>query len=872
MRFAIFTERPVSRWRLPVALVLVVLVGPPTLARAASFPRPAAEYLPPTGAPTAPGNAFGLSFSDSVIANAPVIAAWNESTRPGESLTLTGIRFTTENGARANQNTTVWISDGSTFIQLTVIKATPTMLTVSIPAHISYGMYFLWVGNAEGMSLPVAINRTNAQWIGPLGNTATAGSVKRVFGKDLSTDHGTTKSYVYLQSPAGGSFVAATVTNVEPYAVTFQVPARLANGNYNVFVHNGHGGGYGWGAPLPLTITTPFVRGSGVIVLSPSGGDDAPAIQAALNTQGGPANGGTVRLSAGTFIINRELSARANVELQGAGKDRTTIRTEFVGSPPEAIQILGNNVEIRGINWQLYSGAPPVYQVISTRPHPSPWQNIKLDDIRISANDPATATWGNINGMVATGMEISNSEFYRELGLTGSDQWVHNNVFHGGTYLGNEAGSDGAINFQYLNRTVIEANTIQTPSWSATPAYGSNIARRVMYGSVNGASTVNLYIAHNTGTDVAPGPGENKGELFLFHGGSAPWYGQVVSNAGTRMTVRTDGLINGQSLPNIYNYSGSYPYRGTTYSGVLSDPLTAVGNEHDVVNPSHYGGRVGMFAAIVGGTGIGQIRQATGVTENTITVASVWRVPPDSTSKVVLLDVYKDILIYDNNIAAFPTSAIGTTANSGASALIVFDGNCWSSVADSNISQRTYGGGSVGAAPLTQSMWNNFQDNQFLALRETGMFVVNTENTPGNTTSQMIGPVTLGNVFRGNTIQITGPQYAVQNPDFSVYQLGTVGGDFAGQNSLYPYPFHLANIFENNTATGGRRGIFAGDWGDTVYRNNNLAVDSSETATPSAAFTPQPFYIGEHATVDLIDNTYSVARAGSLSRGTGRPR
>ena len=727
-------------------------------------------------------------------------------------------------------------------------------MTVTIPSSLTYGMWFLWVGNSAGMSAPVAINRTNPQWVGPLGDTAAPGSLKRVFGKDLSTGHRTTTSYVYLQPEEGGSFVPATVTSVEPYAVEFQVPA-LANGNYLVYVHNGQGGEYGWGTPLSLTIAPQWVRGASVVSVSPSGGDDAPAIQVALSTQSALANGGTVQLSAGTFIIKSQLSIHADVELRGAGKDLTTVQIELADTYNDAIQILGSQVEIQGITWQLYSGTEPIYSIIESRPFPTAWQDITLDDIRISANDPTTAQWVNSNGMIATRLEVSNSEFYRELGLTGSDQWIHNNIFHGGTYLGNGAGSNGAISFQYLNRTAIENNTIQTPTWSATPAYGSNIARRVAYGTVNGASTVNLYIAHNTGIDVAPGPDENSGELFLFHAGSAPWYGQVVSSSGSTMTVRTDGLINGQTLPAIYNYSGSYPYAGTSYSGVLSDPLTAVGYEHNAVTPVL--GQIGMFATIVGGTGIGQIRQVTGVTSDTITVASPWRVPPDNTSMVVLLDVYKDVVIYENNIASFPASAIETITNSGGSTFIVFDGDSWSNVADSNISQRTFNGGRVGGAPLMQSMWNNLQDNQFLALHEDGAFVVNWEDTPANTTSQMIGPVTLGNVFRGNTIQITGPQYAVQNPDFSVYQLGTIGGDWTGQNSLYPFSFHVGNIFENNTATGGRRGIFAGDWGDTLYRNNSLIVDSTETATPTASFTPQPYLISKYATAILSNNSYT---------------
>ena len=662
-------------------------------------------------------------------------------------------------------------------------------------------------------------------------------------------------SHVFLQASGGGPFVPARVTRVDPYAVGFKVP-KLANGNYRVFVHNGHGGNYGWGSPLTLTIATPWARGASAVSVSPSGTDDSAVIQAALDKQAALSNGGTVQLIAGTFVIQHQLSIHAKVKLQGAGKDLTTVQIQLASNYNDAVQIVGSQVEMQGIAWQVVSGVVPTYAIIETRPFLADWQDIRLGDIRIGYS-PAMAATTNVGAVViATRLEVSTSEFYVEFGFTEADQWAHNNTFHGGTYLGNGGGSEAAIELQALDRTVIENNTIQTPMWSTNPAIGSNICRRVAAGTLNVASIVNLYIAHNTGIDVAPGPGENKGELFLLHGGSSPWYGQVVSNAGTTMTVRTDGRIDGQDLLSIYNYGGSI------YSGALADPMPMSGKPV-VLSSARTFGQIGMFATIVGGTGMGQIRQVSGVTSNTISVVSPWRLPPDNTSKVVLTYVYKDIVIYENNIGSFPAAAISKISNSGASTLLVFDGNAWSNVADSNSSQRTFFAGRIGGSALDQSMWNSYQDNHMSELREGGLYLVNWENTPPGATSQMIGPVTLGNVFRGNSVQITGPQHAVQNPDQSVvFQLGSTGGDVwngvQGQTSRYPFLFHVGNIFESNTASGGRRGIYAGDWADTLYMNNSLAVDSATTSTPTAPFSPQPFALGKYSNAKLSNNSYAA--------------
>ena len=44
------------------------------------------------------------------------------------------------------------------------------------------------------------------------------------------------------------------MTQVNPYKVTFTVPGSLSAGDYEVWIHNGHGGQYGWSGPLKFTV------------------------------------------------------------------------------------------------------------------------------------------------------------------------------------------------------------------------------------------------------------------------------------------------------------------------------------------------------------------------------------------------------------------------------------------------------------------------------------------------------------------------------------------------------------------------------------------------------------------------------------------
>ncbi len=128
------------------------------------------------------------------------------------------------------------------------------------PGLPAWSTYFLWPKNSLGYGSPVAVNRTEAWWIGS--DQATQGDTVSVYGRNLSHNNGATTSWVYIQ-PAGASGQWATVTSVNPYRVQFTVPNTLSNGTYQVWIHNGHGGSYGWSGPLTLTVTAPYVWDSG---------------------------------------------------------------------------------------------------------------------------------------------------------------------------------------------------------------------------------------------------------------------------------------------------------------------------------------------------------------------------------------------------------------------------------------------------------------------------------------------------------------------------------------------------------------------------------------------------------------------------------
>jgi hypothetical protein len=147
-----------------------------------------------------------------------------------------------------------------------------------------------------------------------------------------------------LSVPALAAPAPAAPTSIQSHWVHIGPNGKL------VYTHAPHGdripdfssaGYHGGGVALPAVPTRKTV--------APTGADDTPAIQAALDSVANlppDANGsrGAVQLSAGTFHLAATLHITASgVVLRGAGDSGATISTlELTGAPHLAIQIKGD--------------------------------------------------------------------------------------------------------------------------------------------------------------------------------------------------------------------------------------------------------------------------------------------------------------------------------------------------------------------------------------------------------------------------------------------------------------------------------------------------------------------------------------------------
>jgi hypothetical protein len=191
-------------------------------------------------------------------AAAPDVAEWTKTGKPGDLLVITGEDFSTLGGS-AEGDDTEFVIYGQTRLRQGALKDAKIarldgqyasiQLNPNLPAN---SMYFVWPKNADGYGDPVAVNRTEAWWVGP--DRAVPGETISLFGRNLSHDGGTTQSWVYVRPAGEGAGQWVRVTAANPYQVNFEVPEELAPGNYEVWVHNGHGGNFGWSAPLTFAV------------------------------------------------------------------------------------------------------------------------------------------------------------------------------------------------------------------------------------------------------------------------------------------------------------------------------------------------------------------------------------------------------------------------------------------------------------------------------------------------------------------------------------------------------------------------------------------------------------------------------------------
>ena len=200
------------------------------------------------------------------------------------------------------------------------------------------------------------------------------------------------------------------MTAANPYKVDFTVPANLADGSYQVWIHNGHGGNYGWSGPIPLTVNDGMqwatgqtfnvkdygAKGDGVT-------DDEAAIEAAMDAASN-VPWSTVYLPTGTYMVSQGFFPRNQVRWLGDGPKQTSIKCNSNFVNPAAMAAAIVCFSTMGVSDVTFQG------------------------LTINPN-------GNLNRYLTTPIHMRNSDNVRFINVTINAKGYDTADFHASTHL-----------------------------------------------------------------------------------------------------------------------------------------------------------------------------------------------------------------------------------------------------------------------------------------------------------------------------------------------------------------------------------------------------------------------------------------------------
>ncbi|MBP3627482.1 MAG: DUF4469 domain-containing protein [Clostridia bacterium] len=208
--------------------------------------------------------------------------------------------------------------------------------------------------------------------LGDDGSVSTNGGWLRIQGENLYIDDAHTVTVV-AKSVDTGVITPLSVTKVtegDAYSVEVAIPETMAEGKYEVYLHNGYGDNTCWSAPVVFTVgksARSIWRAKGTFNVKDYGakGDDTAndtgaiirAIDAAVKN-----GGGVVYFPKGKYRVISTLVVPQNVSLEGEDLSNTMIFwTAYTWQYGEANKLfsISGNCEIRNLN--IYATRAPEF-------------------------------------------------------------------------------------------------------------------------------------------------------------------------------------------------------------------------------------------------------------------------------------------------------------------------------------------------------------------------------------------------------------------------------------------------------------------------------------------------------------------------------
>jgi hypothetical protein len=264
-------------------------------------------------------------------AGAPPQIVWaSDPIRPDETLVVIGEGFSSNSVVELGVCVDAAKPDVKEWTALQPMQASERALKVLVPKGWPQNMWACRVREAHEVSRVETLNEPEVWWWnGDGGENATPGGWLRVFGKSLNFGG---KGRAQLRGGEGRSIALAPRVS-SGYALDFALPADLAPGDYELYVHNGLGGESAWCRADSVTVRHHSVWKSDLFNVKNFGPKPAEALVAALKaaeTNGG----GVVYLPRGRYPVKDTLKIPTNTVLRGEAMELVSLYWPDLENPP----------------------------------------------------------------------------------------------------------------------------------------------------------------------------------------------------------------------------------------------------------------------------------------------------------------------------------------------------------------------------------------------------------------------------------------------------------------------------------------------------------------------------------------------------------
>jgi len=800
------------------------------------------QYVVPAGSPTAPGDTFAPSLTGSTVSTAPLLGAATYQANADRTISLQGGQFTRRSSASKYSDTAVWMyaqttSGNAQLVQLPTLREDDTSAAATLPSTAPYGMYLVWAQNEDGYSKPVRINATESWWMGP--TYGVAGGSASIYGRNLTYQNGEATSYVYLRAwNTSGSLTALTVTRATPHKVTFAIPSVSA-GDYEVWIHNGHGGAYGWSGPHKLTVdasarytwggTTRNVTSYGAI--ANDAGDDTSAINAAISAA---SNGDIIYFPAGRYIVTTTIYTNKALSFEGVSRTASILEGSVTMTSQTAVfQLAGFPSRVKNLGFDskttdLYNNGGVVFFNGSNK---APSNNGAVVD-NVAVTTPSGTTYTAIGADYLNDIQVTNTTITAAEGLYATRCFQV--FFQGNTMRGNwpdnQYAGQGMVTLEASNEADVSGNDAASFNMSASP---KQMLARLFIAQGHGHGSTGLhYVAENTGRNLGCTT-YTCGEEILFETPGVYWVGTGTMSDSTTLNTAASFTAN--------------------YYAALSRSVY-----------SSYGSRKPALLFIQSGKGAGQWRRILSNTTTDVVIERAWDVAPDGTSTFAIITAGHQAAVWKNDLQGVLPSFAGT--NIGVAAYgSVFDlsiiRNTISNIPRGiELSGLTYSSCAASGGPTTTDfcpVWGVLVAGNTISNVGAGIAAYTRRESPNGSLGEVLRQV----VIRDNTITgvITGQGQGTS------HEAGIVVSDANGEQSSTPW--QVGTVLERNTITDAKNSIILGGLTAGIPIRRNSLINAG-LYSDSNGFLFQNANVADSLLYGNIYRGLATSYAGSYQPGS----